>query len=118
MTLHQDHSRSPSPTLLGTALAVAPVAVGCAAGLLLADRVSSRTRHGLASGLLAIGALATLPLVVDYVSKTIDSPAYRRGRQRRLQHIRDSGAYGGEDAEDLLLPQLERGEDPIDGLRS
>lgn len=108
MTLHPDHRHSPNPTLLGTALSVAPAAVGCAVGLLLADRWKKADRHGLAAGLLAVGALATLPLVVDAVSRTVDSPAFRRGRQRRLEQIRDSGAYAGE-ADDLALGDREIG---------
>ncbi|MCB1230222.1 MAG: hypothetical protein KDN19_08150 [Verrucomicrobiae bacterium] len=115
MTLHPDHRRSPSTTILGTALAVAPAAVGCAVGLLLADRVKGRSRTGLASGLLALGALATLPLVIDSVTRTLDHPAFSRGRQRRLEQIRDSGAFrdfdDDEEEEEELLA-LSPVEDP------
>ncbi len=101
MTLHPDHQPTPNATLLGTALSVAPAAIGCAVGLLMAERMNSRTRQGIASGLFALGALATMPLVIDYVGKTLDHPAFRRGRQRRLDSIRDSGAFpdvvGGEE---------------------
>ena len=93
MVLHEDHRQAPDAALLGTALSVAPVAVGCAVGLLLADRIKGRTRHGLASGLFAIGALATLPLVIDYVGRRLDHPAWQRGRQRRIESIRDSGTF-------------------------
>ena len=56
MTLHPDHQRTPNATLLGTALSVAPAAIGCAVGLLLADRMKGRTRQTVASGLLTVGA--------------------------------------------------------------
>ena len=81
----------PNPTLLGTALTVAPAAVGCAVGLLLADRIKGKARSNLASTLLTIGAAATLPLAIDYVTKTIDSPSRARGSRKRLQSIRNSG---------------------------
>lgn len=91
--MHHEHRRSPSPTLLGTALAIAPAAVGCGVGLLLAGRMKNQTRYGLASSLLSLGALATLPLAVDYVTKTLDHPRFVRGSQRRIERIRDSGAF-------------------------
>lgn len=91
--MHHDHRRTPSATLLGTALSIAPAAVGCGVGLLLAGRMKSGSRHGLASALFSLGALATLPLVVDYVSKTLDHPRFVRGSRRRIERIRDSGAF-------------------------
>jgi hypothetical protein len=93
MTMHPDHRRPPSATLLGTALAIAPAAVGCGVGLLLAGRMKGGARQGLAASLFSLGALATLPLVVDYISKTIDHPRFERGSQRRIASIRDSGAF-------------------------
>lgn len=94
MKLHEDHPQSPRAALVGTALAVAPAAIGCAAGLLIAERVPGRVaRQGLAFGLFTLGALAAAPLILDSVSRTIDHPAFRRGRQRRLAQIRDSGAF-------------------------
>lgn len=82
---------SPNTTLLGTALSVAPAAVGCAVGLLLADRLKSESRHGLATTLLTIGALSAAPLAVDYISRVLNSPSRRRGSRRRLAGIRSNG---------------------------
>lgn len=119
MKLHEDRPySSPSAAWVGTALSIAPMAVGCAAGLLLADRVRGRAvRHGLAFGFLALGAVAAAPLLIDTAHRTIDHPAFRRGRQRRLSQIRDSGAFldiDPDDAEVLggeeyFLDQGERG---------
>ena len=104
MKLHEDHPQSPSAALVGTALAIAPAAIGCAAGLLLAERVPGRVaRQGLAFGLITLGALAAAPLVLDSVSRTMDHPAFRRGRQRRLAQIRDSGAFLDMEGEDAKL---------------
>lgn len=101
MSLRKEETAPPNPTLLGTALAVAPAAVGCAVGLLLADRMKRKSRQSVAAGLFALGALATVPLAVDYVTKTINGPNRSRGSRRRLQAIRQSGAeseiVGGED---------------------
>lgn len=82
---------SPNAALLGTALSVAPAAVGCAVGLLLADRLKSESRHGLATTLLTIGALSAAPLAVDYISRVLNSPSRRRGSRRRLAGIRSNG---------------------------
>lgn len=89
--MHPEDRRPPNPTFLGAALAIAPVAVGCAAGLLLADRMPEKRRRSLATSLLSVGVIATLPLAVDYVAKTLDSPARQRGSDRKLDGIRHSG---------------------------
>ena len=75
------------------ALAVAPVAVGCAAGLLLSRHVKRKRRRALASLCLSAGVVATLPLAIDLITKTLDSPARPRGSDRRLRGIRSSGLY-------------------------
>ncbi|MCF6311208.1 MAG: hypothetical protein L3J39_02035 [Verrucomicrobiales bacterium] len=82
---------SPNAALLGTAISIAPTAVGCAVGLLLADRMKSKTRHNLATTLLAIGALSAAPLAVDYIGRVLNSPARSRGSNRRLAGIRSNG---------------------------
>ena len=87
----KEDSPQPNPTLLGTALTIAPAAVGCAVGLLLADRIKGKSRSHLASALVLAGAAATVPLAIDYISKTLDRPTGARGSQKRLQSIRNSG---------------------------
>ena len=87
----EDAPIPPNTTLLGTALSVAPAAVGCAVGLLLSEKMKSKTRQTVAGSLFALGALATLPLAIDYVTKTMNSPTGRRGSDRRLDGIRHSG---------------------------
>ena len=46
------------------------VALGAGLGLLIASKLSSDTRKGAGWALLAVGALSTIPLVVDVVSKS------------------------------------------------
>lgn len=82
---------SPDPALLGTAVSVAPAAIGCAVGLLIADKMKSRARGSLAGSLFAVGVLATLPFAIDYIAKTANSPSKARGRTRRLDAIGQGG---------------------------
>lgn len=94
MTMHSDDRHTPDPAILGSALSVAPAAIGCAVGLLLADRMKQKKRHRLASAMFTLGAIATLPLAIDYLTRMLDSPASQRGRRRRLDAIRESGVLG------------------------
>jgi len=89
--IRSENTLSPNAVLLGTAVSVAPAAVGCAVGLLLADRLKGESRHGLATALLTIGALSAAPLAVDYINRVLNSPARRRGSRRRLAGIRSNG---------------------------
>ena len=89
--IRPDDHLSPNATLLGTAVSVAPAAVGCAVGLLLADRMSKDTRHSLATTLLTVGALSAAPLAIDYIARVLNSPSRLRGSNRRLAGIRSNG---------------------------
>ncbi len=50
-------------------LAGTRAALGAGAGLLIAGKLSSEARKGAGWALLAVGALSTIPLVLDVVSK-------------------------------------------------
>jgi hypothetical protein len=45
------------------------VALGAGLGLLLADKLNDKTRKGAGWALLIVGALTTVPLVIDVVTK-------------------------------------------------
>ena len=45
------------------------VALGAGLGLLLADKLNGHSRKGAGWALLAVGALTTVPLVIDVVTK-------------------------------------------------
>ena len=45
------------------------VALGAGLGLLVADRLDRRTRKGAGLALLIVGALTTIPLAVDVITK-------------------------------------------------
>lgn len=111
------HSEKPpvaNATLVGTALSIAPAAIGCAVGLLIADKMRRSTRNTVTTTLLTLGALATLPLAVDFLARTVNSPSFGRGSRRRLESIRhggfnpDADIYGLE-AEDLVSTEEEPG---------
>ncbi len=107
MTMHSENQPAANATLVGTALSIAPAAIGCAVGMIVADKMKSSTRNTVASTLLTLGALATLPLAIDFLARTLNSPAYRRGSNRRLEGIRhggfnpDTDIYGIEDDEEV-----------------
>ena len=107
--MHPEDHRAPNATFLGAAVAIAPAAIGFAAGLLLAERMNHERRQGLASVLLSVGVMAALPLAIDYAAKTLDSPASRRGSKRKLRGIRSSGLNSNADViggEEYFLEQL------------
>lgn len=89
--IRPENSLSPNAALLATAVSIAPAALGCAVGLLLADRMKRETRHSLASTLLVVGVLSATPLAVDYINRALNSPARHRGSRRRLAGIRSNG---------------------------
>jgi hypothetical protein len=45
------------------------VALGAGLGLLLAEKLNRKTRKGAGLALLTVGALTTVPLVIDVVTK-------------------------------------------------
>ena len=58
-------------------IAVTRVALGAGIGLLLADKLDRNARKGAGAALLLVGALTTIPLVIDIACKSSgeDEPA-------------------------------------------
>jgi hypothetical protein len=50
-------------------LAGTRVALGVGLGLIIADRISPAARKGAGAALLAVGALSTIPIVMDILTK-------------------------------------------------
>lgn len=102
MTMHVDSQTPKAKTsLIGTALAIAPAAVGCAAGLVLADRLETRTRQTLAGSLLTLGALATIPTLMRLTARATKKPSNKASLERRLEIIRSSD--GPHDFTDAII---------------
>ena len=86
------HNEEPHPkvdkTLVGTALAVAPAAVGCAVGVLIGSKLKKGKREAVATALFTLGALAAVPAAIDCVAKLVNGPDSRAGAKRTLKGIR------------------------------
>lgn len=70
---------------------VGSLAVGVAAGMVVADRVSRPARELAALTLLGAGLVATVPFLTKYVSRQINAPTHRFGSRKTLQGIRQGG---------------------------
>ena len=82
----------PQPLTI-TALAVAPAAIGCAAGILIGQRLRSRSGNAAAGTLFALAAAAALPLVVDAALRIINRPESRRRIQGIQRGLRDASGH-------------------------
>ncbi len=87
----KNETQSTEASLVSASLSIAPAAIGCAVGLLIADNLKSESRKGLASTLLALGTLAALPVAIAYADKALNNPARESASIRRLRRIRESG---------------------------
>jgi|GEM_PF-2951834 len=92
MRLRENKQALPAePPVRDAALVIAPAAIGCAVGLLLADKLKGESRSSLASTLLTLGTLAALPLAIGLADKALNNPARESVSRRRLRRIRESG---------------------------
>ena len=67
----------------------APVLLGAATGMILAELMHKRARRPVAGGLLVAGLAAMAPAVIDAVRDKVAGPTTRRGTQRTLRRIRE-----------------------------
>jgi hypothetical protein len=81
--------RMPSPNS-STLKTVAAVALGCAAGFLLADRLTRKGRQFVALSLAVGGAVTAGPAIVHAIDRLLNHPQSTRGSDRRLARIRDA----------------------------
>ncbi len=70
-------------------LAVTQTALSCGIGMLLASKLQRDARRNAALAMISIGALSTLPLVFEAISRRWRGPATERGMRRTLESIRD-----------------------------
>ena len=71
------------------ARALGSLAVGVAAGLVVADRLGRPARETVSITLLGLGLVVTVPFLTKYVTRQIN--AYRFRSRKTLQGIRQSG---------------------------
>ncbi len=77
---------------------ITQTAVSCGVGLWLAGKLQNQARRNTALAMFSVGALSTLPLVYDLVSRKISGPKTERGMRRRLESIREDSGFA-DDAE-------------------
>ncbi len=70
---------------------VGSLAVGVAAGMVVADRIGRPAREVAAITLLGVGLVATVPFLTKYVARQINAPTHRFGSRKTLQGIRQTG---------------------------
>ncbi|MBU6301689.1 MAG: hypothetical protein KGS60_09055 [Verrucomicrobia bacterium] len=80
-------------SLTVTALALAPAAIGCAAGILIGQRLRSRSGNAAAGTLLALAAAASLPLVLEATLRIMNRPESRRRIQGIQRGLRDASDH-------------------------
>jgi len=80
-----------TPAWVESSALAAPVILGAAAGLLVANLMHSGARRGLGLGLGVLGVAALLPFAVDGVADLITGPRSKFGVRRKIQKIRDIG---------------------------
>jgi len=75
---------------------ITQTAVSCGVGLLLAGKLRRSAQRNTALAMLSVGALSTLPLVFELLSRRWDGPTTARGMRRTLDRIRqDPGISDG-----------------------
>jgi hypothetical protein len=71
-------------------------AFGLGLGMMVAERLNRPARQATAIALVAVGALAVMPLVVKMAMARINRPESDRGVARRLRSIRGDSGYRSE----------------------
>jgi hypothetical protein len=82
-----------SDPLQTSLLAITQTAVGCGIGLLLAGKLARPAQKTTAATMLSVGALLSIPVVVEAVLKRLNGPGSARGERRRLETIRTDAGY-------------------------
>ncbi len=77
---------------------ITQTALSCGVGILLASKLQRNAQRNTALAMLSVGALATLPLVFEIVSRRWLGPTTERGMRRKLDSIRQDSGWS-EDAE-------------------
>jgi len=92
--MSQDQTESKN--WIDASASAAPTLLGAAAGVLVADLIDSRSRKPVALTLVALGACAMAPMLVEAAVDLVNGPNSRYGSRRTLRRIRDAGASSDE----------------------
>jgi hypothetical protein len=75
---------------------ITQTAVSCGIGLLLASKLRRNAQRNTAVAMLSVGALSTLPLVFEVLSRRWLGPTTERGMRRTLESIREDSGFSDE----------------------
>jgi len=96
-TMNSDAPNSIDTTPSHALLLLAQAAIGCGAGLVVAQKLRPKIRNIASISSFAVGALLAVPLIVSLFSAKINSPATRRGSNKRLRSIREDVGFPSEE---------------------
>jgi hypothetical protein len=83
-----------SEVLANSLVTITQTAVGFGIGMLLANKLPRSAQRNTAIAMLSVGALTTLPLIIEAISRRVQGPTTERGMRRTLATIRDdAGLY-------------------------
>lgn len=74
-------------------MAITQTALGCGAGMLIAQRLQPAAQRATALTILSIGVATTLPVVIVAIMRGINRPGSERAMKRRLESIRDDSGF-------------------------
>jgi hypothetical protein len=77
-------------------LVLTRTALGLGVGMLVADKINRPVRQATAIALVAVGALAAVPMLVKVALERINRPESERGSRNRLRSIRGDSVYPSE----------------------
>jgi hypothetical protein len=93
-----------SEVLAHSLVTITQTALSFGIGVLLASKLPRRAQRNTAIATLAVGALSTLPLVLEIISRRVQGPSTERGMRKTLESIRDdSGLYDSGIANDAEI---------------
>ncbi|MBA2272115.1 MAG: hypothetical protein H0W20_16205 [Chthoniobacterales bacterium] len=81
---------------LDSLLVLTRTALGLGVGMLVADKINRPVRQATAIALVAVGALAAVPMLVKVALERINRPESERGSRNRLRSIRGDSVYPSE----------------------
>ena len=82
---------------LDSLLVLTRTAFGLGLGMLVADKIKRPVRQATAIALVSLGALAAVPLLVNFAMERINRPVSERGSRNRLRSIRGDSDYSSDD---------------------
>ena len=88
--------RKTDPLSVTSLIAVTQTALGCGLGLLVANRLPRSARKIVAATMISVGAISTLPLLVEAIRRKWKGPESERGMRKKLERIREDSGLADE----------------------